>query len=305
MPAELERRAVLLAATVAERETLRRPFVQGLVPEWETVEADSFERARFLIHHNTCDVVLVDASLCRGTEDPGLAWLAAQPETPVVLLSEPAALTIAAAMEQGVRQWLPRDLALDCPRLLSAALMQAAEWGALRRRARMASEGLQDCRRQVNRMVNLLWDAVPVDTRYHWFTQSHMMNRLQEECARSARFGAPFTVAIGEIHRGEDGGGMDEESLGRWTVDRITKAKRLCDVVGQYGPHGFMLLLVNTKGAGAEHCCQRIREALQTEVHQQQVAIDAVFGLASCPSEGDDSKSLLSRAERALERVRL
>lgn len=303
MTPQIERRALLLAVTADQRESLRRPFAQGLVPGWQTVEADSFEQARFLLQHESCDVVLVDG-LCADESDPGLVWLASQREAAVVLLSDPVAERIAAAMEHGVRQWLPRDMALGCPRLLAATLEQATDWAALRRRVHLAAESLQECRRQVHRVVNLLWEAAPVEAQHRWFTQGYMMERLQEECTRTARFGSPFSVVLGEMHRTGQTVGVDDTSLGRWGVEQITKAKRRCDVVGQYGPHGFILLLMNTTRPGAQQCCRRIRESLSCSGNQDATAVEAVFGLACCPEEGGDSKSLLGRAERALESQR-
>lgn len=299
MTPDYERRVVLLAATAQDRETLRRPFDQGMVPGWDPIEADSFERARFVLHHDCCDVILMDGQLCSHGSDPGLSWLTAQ-QTPVLLLADARPEAIVAALQQGVVQWLPRDMALNYPQLLGASLAQVAEWGALQRHLRTATVKLQESRLQVYRMVTLMWDASHSETRSRWFSQGHMMGRLHEECVRSVRYGTPLTIALGEVRRRGAASVREEANLGRWAAERITEAKRRCDVLGAYGPHGFMLLLVNTPSAGAEQCCRRIRQAL-ADVPEGQGNIEAVFGLASCPHEGDDSKTLLSRAERALE----
>jgi GGDEF domain-containing protein len=204
-----------------------------------------------------------------------------------------------------VVQWLPRQTSLAFPRLLAAALTQAAEWGVLRRHLKLASVRLQESRLQVHRIVSLMWDAARGEARNRWFPQGQIMGRLQEECARCARFGTPFTVALGEVSRTGAAALGEDVTLGRQAVERITEAKRRCDVLGQYGPHGFLLLLVNTTTPGAEQCCRRIRQALAADVLQGQGSIDTVFGLANCPGEGDDPKTLLSRAERALELGRI
>lgn len=305
MTADLERRAVLLAATDSEREELRRPFDLGLIRGWDTVEADSFERARFVLHHDCCDAALVDGSLCDAGGETGLAWLAGRHEVPVLLLSDAGPEAVARALEQGGMQWLPRRTALAFPRLLAAALAQAAEWGAVRRHLKLASARLQESRLQVHRIVSLMWDAARGEARNRWFPQGQMMGRLQEECARSARFGTPFTVALGEVRRPGPAVRGDDVTLARQAIERITEAKRRCDVLGQYGPNGFLLLLVNTTTTGAEQCCRRIRQALTAGVREGQGGIDTAFGLANCPGEGDDGKTLLSRAERALELGRI
>jgi hypothetical protein len=285
------------------RRTRRTPAAleQGLVPGWDTLEAESFERARFILHHDSCDAVLVDASLCGAGGETGLGWLAGQHEVPVLVLADFGPEAVAAALEQGVLQWLPRQMALGFPRLLRAALGQAAEWAALRQHLMLASGRLQESRLQVHRIVSLMWDAGRGEARHRWLTQGHMMARLHEECPQYAlghRSPSRSARCASRHRRGDD------VTLARQAVERITEAKRRCDVLGQYGPHGFMLLLVNTTAPGAEQCCRRIRRTLVADVRAGQGSIDAIFGLASCPSEGDDGKTLLSRAERALELTR-
>ena len=40
------------------------------------------------------------------------------------------------------------------------------------------------------------------------------------------------------------------------------RSKRRCDVAGQYGPQGFMLLLPQTPPEGAVHFCRRLQGLL-------------------------------------------
>src|SRR5262249_37012453 len=68
--------------------------------------------------------------------------------------------------------------------------------------------------------------------------------RLEEELARTHRYGGPLTVVLGETH-GRQGRLAPEEAeqVATWMAGQGSPAKRRCDVARQYGPHGFLLLL--------------------------------------------------------------
>jgi GGDEF domain-containing protein len=297
-------RRVLIAAVAAEQELLVSLFVRGLVPNWQALTADSFERARFLLQHDPCDALLVDESLFVRESPPALAWLAGQAEAPAVLLSSPSAEGVRAALESGVNLWLPRQLALDHPPLLAAALRQASRWSDLRRCLRLATDSLRECRRQVSRLVAMLWESTPVEATARWFTQRHMMERLQEEIARTERHGSPFSVVLGEVRVRAD----NRLPSAGWThlsalaAARIGRIKRRCDVLGQYGPHGFMLLLANTSEPGAVALSRRLEHELAQEPALAPFA--TAFGIAGSAEGRLTSQGLLGRAEEQLERAR-
>jgi diguanylate cyclase (GGDEF)-like protein len=222
-----------------------------------------------------------------------------------MLLSAGAADLVTASLERGVCQWLPRQLVLDHPPLLAAALRQASRWGDLHHRMRRAADSLRECRRQVNRLVGMLWKSTPVEAHVPWFTQRYMMERLQEEIARAKRHGSAFSVVLGEVRVRAD---SPLPSTG-WThlsalaAEPINRIKRRCDVIGQYGPDGFMLLLANTSEEGALHFCRRLEHQLAQE--PSLAPFTTSFGVA-CSGEGvPTSQSLLGRAEEELERARL
>ena len=134
--------------------------------------------------------------------DDALSWLGGPDQTPVLLLADVTPGLIVEALSQGADHWLPRDLALSCPALLAATLQTAAHLADLRRRAKQAGETLADCRRQVSRLVSLLWEATPAEGRHGWFNQRHMLERLDEEVVRTQRHGGAFTVVLGEVQGG-------------------------------------------------------------------------------------------------------
>jgi diguanylate cyclase (GGDEF)-like protein len=308
MSLELERRRVLIAAAPEERAALAAPFARGQVEGWEAGEAESFEQARFLLQHDACDVLLVDHSLYRPEDVDGLEWLARQQQPPVAYLAgaDPAAL--AAVLERGAGPWLPRELALAHPALLATVLNQAAARGERRRNHRRLGEALQECRRQVRQLVTLLWTLSPTEGHPRWFTQRHMMERLQEEIARTQRHGTPLSVVLGEVRAGGDARSpADAPQVAAWTAERIAHCKRRTDVAGQYGPNGFILLLAHTPAAGAAVCCRRLRGVLEEGSVPSAVPpgpVTAFFGISSYDAAHANAKSLLGRAEERLERAR-
>jgi diguanylate cyclase (GGDEF)-like protein len=87
---------------------------------------------------------------------------------------------------------------------------------------------------------------------------------------------------------------------------QVNRNKRRCDVAGQYGPHGFMLLLPQTADQGALTCCRRLRPVLEAPQGQAAGAasVQVHFGIAALSPETATVTSLLARAEERLEQGR-
>ncbi len=309
MPTSGQRRRVVVAACVSEAELLRGLFTQEALQGWEPCPVQTFEEARFLVQHTTCDLVLVDESLHRQEPD-GLPWLARQREVPVLLLADPDVREITSAYQDGILIWVPRELSLAHAPLLAATLERVAEWSALRRARHQTDANLQHCRRQVDRLVSTLWQTGPHSGPQPWLTQRHMLDRLEQEISRTQRHGIPLAVALGAIYPAPHGDQRSEEEplMGAWTTQRILRCKRRCDVAGQYGLQGFMLLLVHTPQAGAVTCCRRLQKVLETVPavvgHGPHGPVRAHFGVAGLSSENKTAKSLLRSAEGQLEAAR-
>jgi hypothetical protein len=178
MAGDVQCRRVLLAAADADRAEFRQLFQAESLRDWEVIEADSLERARFIVQLDPCDVLLLDCSLFRTTAGGDLSWLAGQRRTPVLFLDDAEAGTAFALARQAAPYWLPSEVARRHPQVLAVMLKQAAEFGDLQQRGQKTSEALEDCRRQVTRLVNLLWEAVPGEGRVRWFSQRYMLERV-------------------------------------------------------------------------------------------------------------------------------
>jgi PleD family two-component response regulator len=311
----------LLLARDEERAALRallaEPGPAAYLRLWEAVEADSFEFARYLLQLDVADVMLVDESILLGDNGAGLAWLGRTQEVPAILLTEAQPEKVSRLQECGVQQWLPRRLVLSHPALLASALRQALRLREQHAELRRTREALRESQRRLTSLVHMLWDVVPLAGKSALYTQRHMMDRLREEVARSERHGNPLSVVLGEVQAATSGPVHMEkaaelppemrEKMSEWTIDRIHQGKRRYDVAGQYGPHGFMVLLPHTGSPGAVSFCRRLKGLLETSPPATEPALSPVhacFGLAQFAAETASPKTLLRRAEEELERSR-
>jgi GGDEF domain-containing protein len=301
MRAYKPRRRVLVAAGASAVFSLRDLFAREPLDHFEPVEADSLTRARFVMQHHPCDIMLMHEEVYHRAGDQALAWLRQGRDVPLVFLAAEKPQTFAMAYREGADMCLSRDMALHCPALLAAALDRAAIMADHRRGQMRAQEQLLQCRRHVDRLVNLIWRATPVDGDNPWCTQRHALERLQEEVARTQRHGGPFTLAVGELQAVQD---SQDEAVPAWMAETIAKVKRRCDVAGQYGMRGFMLLMMLTPKSGGMICCRRLQLILRGEAERRQGGrgpLRAVFGLASSSPEACTPQILLRMADQNLE----
>lgn len=301
MSEPISHRRVLLAAEESARAEFRELFRDESLRGWEVIEADSPERARFVLQLDACDVLLLDGSLQRGEAGEDLSRLAGQRRTPVLFLTDREADRTTAVLRRGVNYWLLREVARRHAGVLAVMLRQAAEFRDLQRRGQETSTALEEARRQVSRLVNLLWEAVPGEGRARWFTQRHMLERLEEEVIRTQRYGGPLALVLGEV---QGPANDDTGQAATQVVDRISRVKRRSDVAGQYGLQGFMLLLPQTDAGGAAGCCRRLGDLLEQPTDTDE-PLRVRFGIACFSSETYSVKSLLGRAEEQLERVKV
>jgi GGDEF domain-containing protein len=295
----LEARRVLVAVEPGLAASLRSLFGQTFFAGWELLEADSLEQTRFFLQHQIFDVLLVDESLWPGFQDA--IWLSRQFQVPVVLLVHDHLPDEAGALEAGIRQWLPAAMALKHPWLLAGALGQAGELTELRRHTRHTDRALQHSLRQVDQLVGMLWRALHSNIETGWLAQRHLLDRLRQEIIRARRYGEPLTIVLGQVELPAEGG---TDSVGDWLAERIVAAKRSCDLAGQYGPRGFLVILVNTPAAGGQCFAERLVKALAQPAGSSGPYLKPeqfVLGMASLSQEVITCTRLLSLAEQRLE----
>jgi diguanylate cyclase (GGDEF)-like protein len=153
--------------------------------------------------------------------------------------------------------------------------------------------------------VNRLWETVPKEMGANWFTQRHMLERLQEEVTRVKRHGGPLTVILGELLPKAREDADSAYDLATWAAEQVGRRKRRSDVAGQYGPHGFMMVLPRTSEPGAVVFCERLRSLLEQDASPLRGPLRAYFGVAAVDTEaGTTITKLLRQAEERLEEAK-
>lgn len=302
MTAEPIPHRVLLVAEDGPRAILR-----GLLPAigWDPIEACSIEQACFLQQAHPSDVVVLDGGLGGADWNEALAWLRREGQTPLVLVSEVVPTIVLEALRQDV-SWMPADVARGSPELLAALLAQAVRLNQQRQQASTLAIQLRECRQRIDRLLGLLWEVAPGDGPGRWYSQRHILERLDEEVARIRRHGGQLSIVLGEV-RPRSGEKLDAElanRLGEWTARKVTEYKRRSDVAGQYGLGAFILVLPQATPEEVDGACRRLRTVLEDHGHEELPEIHACFGTASVPEDQANIPVLLRRAEERLDEAR-
>lgn len=301
------RHVLLLSGT---QEDLVRPLVRaGILSQWKIHEALSFEYACATQQRSPCDVVLIEGARIEPSDLERWAEIISSWPTPVVVLSERAARVIQADSKSALQHWIPRDVIAGHPSLLEVMLQQAVQLSEVQRELSWRKTVLEDCQRQVSRLVEMLSPGFLIDSSASWLTQRHVMERLCEEVTRSQRHGDALTIVLGELtdSPSQPIEAVDPSQLSSWTATHVGRHKRRCDIGGQYGPHGFMLLLPHTNDFGGVNCCRRLRPLLENPPELPigaEAPLQVRFGIASYSKEMGSAKRLLGQAEERLDRAR-
>jgi diguanylate cyclase (GGDEF)-like protein len=132
---------------------------------------------------------------------------------------------------------------------------------------------------------------------------------LDAEIARSKRHDRPLSVLMIDV----DDLKSYNDALGHQAGDQILKeiawllkrSLRNCDFVARYGGDEFGVILVETKKADAVETAKRLSHLVQ-EIRLQDRGISAhravtiSIGVASAPTDGEEVRELVAKADRAL-----
>lgn len=297
-----EKRRVLVAAHAEGRSALKEVFQDHRLDGWQVIEAESFTQARFNLQFDPCDVLVIHQDLMDAEGGQGLAWLVWNQQMPVVFLSTSGGLGSTRAYELGASLCLTIEEALAHPVLLARVLERALRWHEIENGLKVARQRLSDSRRHVERLVNVLWRVHPTQGESPWFTQRHMMERLQEELVRAERHQLPLSLALGELNIEEEG------TLPAWAVEAIVRTKRRCDVAGQYGQNSFLVLMTHTPREGGLNCVRRLQKIIEHPLETlagPHLPPRAYFGLTTTNEERRTPITLLRAAEEGLEAARM
>ena len=126
---------------------------------------------------------------------------------------------------------------------------------------------------------------------------AYWQSRLEEECARTARYGRPFGVVLAEL-RGEDGTEpalMLLEGVERVIAETLRGTLRESDLLCRLSSGRYGILLVETDAAGTEAVARRLPGTVGREVVHclpQSARPLLAVGFAVCPLEGDAPETL-------------
>ncbi len=121
----------------------------------------------------------------------------------------------------------------------------------------------------------------PMRSRRLW-THDYFEARLEEECARGDRSGAPF--ALLRIH-------ADRRAPSSLIEETLSEVVRDSDILGKYGPHEYEVLLLDTPPARADDAIRRIDGKLVERGLKCRIFV------ACCPRDGLSPYQLAAKVE--------
>lgn len=197
--------------------------------------------------------------------------------------------------------------------VLASCLLWCSFFGThvaqLRARLRQQNEELQRHVQQVQRIMDrdhLTWA----------YNRHYIMNRLDEECARSEHRNAPFAIVIFDLDHFKS----INDRYGHIAGDRVLKKfsevarreLRAADVIspgrrsnsfGRFGGEEFIAVLPETGLDGARLCARRLQTALSTEQFESDIRVTFSAGIA-IHRHGESVEQTLRRADDALYRAK-
>jgi len=136
------------------------------------------------------------------------------------------------------------------------------------------------------------------------FNHRYFHQRIDEEIARSSRFGEVFSLLMidldffksyNDVH-----GHLYGDKILRRVGDLIKKSIRNVDIAFRYGGDEFAVLLPQTSNEGAMKLAERIRKLIEDDGGKDDTLITCSLGLASWPTEGVMREEIITSADNAL-----
>lgn len=155
---------------------------------------------------------------------------------------------------------------------------------------------------------------------YDQLTELHnrraLLERLQEEVARSTRYNRPVSLLLLDIDRFKRVNDTYGHDVGDDVLRRVSHllkhAVRTADLVARFGGEEFAIVLPETSLAEAGVLAERLRELIATDSPTvtsragtvQRLSVTVSFGVACINAEADAEKELIKAADEALYRAK-
>lgn len=141
------------------------------------------------------------------------------------------------------------------------------------------------------------------------YNHRNFHERMEQEIARSSRFGAVFSLIMMDLDLfksyndtcGHLAGDEALKNIGKTIQDSI----RSIDMAFRYGGEEFTVILPETRLEDAHKVAERIRRAVETRTSTScLITLTASFGVASWPIDGVMKEEMIARADAALYRAK-
>ena len=141
-------------------------------------------------------------------------------------------------------------------------------------------------------------------------SRTSLLRELQDSIERASKTGQPLVVIMADLDHFKDINDRQGHLVGdrvlKEVAARIKAALREFDLVGRYGGEEFVILLEDTSTHTAHQIAERVRLRISSEpihIAGQDIELTISQGLALC-GQGDDTQSMLSRADQAMYRAK-
>lgn len=141
-------------------------------------------------------------------------------------------------------------------------------------------------------------------------SRTSLLRELQDSIERASKTGQPLVVIMADLDHfkaiNDRQGHLIGDGVLKEVAARIKAAVREFDLVGRYGGEEFVILLEDTSTHTAHQIAERVRLRISSEpihISGQDIQLTISQGLALC-GEGDDTQSVLSRADQAMYRAK-
>ena len=139
------------------------------------------------------------------------------------------------------------------------------------------------------------------------YNRNHIMELLDREIARAARYNQPLAVLMLDIDYFKKVNDTYGHQTGDIVMGRLAKSLqesvRECDYAGRYGGEEFLIILPSSNILGGAVIAERIRHnigSLQIPAGGQNLSVTVSIGVACYPDHGDDVESIVRKADDAL-----
>ena len=136
------------------------------------------------------------------------------------------------------------------------------------------------------------------------FNHRYFHQRLNEEIARSSRFGEIFSLLSIDIDLfksyNDIYGHVEGDKILQQVGQNIKSSTRIIDIGCRYGGDEFAVILPQTSLDGAHNVAERIRKKIEVQMDTKGIPLTCSFGIASWPTDGLMREELIRAADAAL-----